>query len=70
MNELLFLILLIIISYLTGSTPTSIIIGRIAKNIDIREHGSGNALPLPCSLISIFLAIRPIIILVGVEPVR
>ena len=28
------------------------------------------ALPLPCSLISIFLAIRPIIILVGVEPVR
>ena len=43
MNELLFLIVLIIISYLTGSTPTSIIIGRIAKNIDIREHGSGNA---------------------------
>ena len=43
MNELLFLILLIIISYLTGSTPTSIIVGRIAKNIDIREHGSGNA---------------------------
>lgn len=43
MNELLFLILLIIISYLTGSTPTSIIIGRISKNIDIREHGSGNA---------------------------
>ena len=43
MNELLFLILLIIISYLTGSTPTRIIVGRIAKNIDIREHGSGNA---------------------------
>ena len=43
MNELLFLIVLIIISYLTGSTPTSIIIGHIAKNIDIREHGSGNA---------------------------
>ena len=43
MNELLFLIVLIIISYLTGSTPTSIIIGRIAKNIDIRGHGSGNA---------------------------
>ena len=43
MNELLFLIVLIIISYLTGSTPTSIIIGRIAKNIDIREYGSGNA---------------------------
>ena len=43
MNELLFLIVLIIISYLTGSTPTSIIIGRIAKNIDIKEYGSGNA---------------------------
>ena len=43
MNELVYLIILIIISYLTGSTPTSIIIGRITKNIDIREHGSGNA---------------------------
>lgn len=43
MNELAFLIILILISYLTGSTPTSIIIGRITKNIDIREHGSGNA---------------------------
>jgi glycerol-3-phosphate acyltransferase PlsY len=31
------------ISYLTGSTPTSIIVGRITKGIDIREHGSGNA---------------------------
>ena len=26
-----------------GSTPTSIIMGRITKGIDIREHGSGNA---------------------------
>ena len=43
MNELVYLIILIIIAYLTGSTPTSIIIGRITKNIDIREHGSGNA---------------------------
>ena len=40
MNELFYLI---IISYLIGSTPTSIIVGRITKGIDIREHGSGNA---------------------------
>ena len=37
------LIILLIISYLTGSLPTSIIISRGAKNIDIRDHGSGNA---------------------------
>ena len=43
MNELCYLIILIIISYLIGSTPTSIIVGRITKGIDIREHGSGNA---------------------------
>ncbi|MBT3797250.1 MAG: acyl-phosphate glycerol 3-phosphate acyltransferase, partial [Candidatus Marinimicrobia bacterium] len=43
MNELFYLIILIIISYLIGSTPTSIIVGRITKGIDIREHGSGNA---------------------------
>ena len=34
---------LIIISYLVGSIPTAIIAGRILRNIDIREHGSGNA---------------------------
>jgi glycerol-3-phosphate acyltransferase PlsY len=43
MNELIYLIILIIISYLTGSTPTSIIVGRITNGIDIRKHGSGNA---------------------------
>jgi glycerol-3-phosphate acyltransferase PlsY len=37
------LILLLFASYLTGSTPTSIIISKITKGIDIREHGSGNA---------------------------
>ena len=36
-------ITLLILSYLTGSIPTSIIVSRMAKNIDIREHGSGNA---------------------------
>ena len=36
-------ILILFLSYLTGSTPTSIIVGRFTKGIDIREHGSGNA---------------------------
>ncbi|MCP4631692.1 MAG: glycerol-3-phosphate 1-O-acyltransferase PlsY [candidate division Zixibacteria bacterium] len=33
----------IIVSYLVGGIPTSIIAGRLLKGIDIREHGSGNA---------------------------
>ena len=37
------LLTLLILSYLTGSIPTSIIISRLVKNIDIREYGSGNA---------------------------
>lgn len=36
-------ITLLILSYLTGSIPTSIIVSRVVKNIDIREHGSGNS---------------------------
>lgn len=32
-----------ILSYLVGSIPTSIIIGKIARGIDIRQYGSGNA---------------------------
>ncbi len=34
---------IIILSYLVGSIPTSIIVSKLAKGIDIREHGSGNA---------------------------
>jgi glycerol-3-phosphate acyltransferase PlsY len=34
---------IIILSYLVGSIPTSIIISKISHGIDIREHGSGNA---------------------------
>ena len=30
-------ITLLILSYLTGAIPTSIIVSRVAKNIDIRE---------------------------------
>lgn len=36
-------LLLIGISFLIGSLPTSIIAGKLLKKIDIREHGSGNA---------------------------
>ncbi len=43
MQEYINLLLILILSYLTGSIPTSIILGRIVKGIDIREHGSGNA---------------------------
>ena len=34
---------IIILSYLVGSIPTSIIISKLTSGIDIREHGSGNA---------------------------
>ena len=37
------IILVLILSYLIGSIPTALIAGRLQKNIDIREHGSGNA---------------------------
>ena len=37
------LVVILVLSYLTGSFPTSIIVGKITKGIDIREHGSGNA---------------------------
>lgn len=33
----------ILASYLLGSIPSSIWVGKIYKGIDIREHGSGNA---------------------------
>ncbi len=34
---------LLLISYLVGSIPNSIIMGRALRGIDIRDHGSGNA---------------------------
>jgi len=36
-------IILIIVAYLIGSVPASVWIGRYFYNIDVREHGSGNA---------------------------
>ena len=40
---MLSLVVIVIVSYIIGSIPTSIIAGRLLKGIDIREHGSGNA---------------------------
>ena len=37
------LVILLLSSYITGSFPTSIAMTRLIKNIDIKEHGSGNA---------------------------
>jgi glycerol-3-phosphate acyltransferase PlsY len=42
-NPNLALFIILFFSYLIGSFPTSIIMGKVAKGIDIREHGSGNA---------------------------
>jgi len=37
------LIIVILIAYLMGSTPTSIIVSKLIYKKDVREHGSGNA---------------------------
>ena len=37
------LLVIVVLSYIIGSFPTSIIVGKLLKGIDIREHGSGNA---------------------------
>ncbi len=37
------LIVIIVLSYLAGSIPTSIIMSKLTRGIDIREFGSGNA---------------------------
>ncbi|MEX0686287.1 MAG: glycerol-3-phosphate 1-O-acyltransferase PlsY [Balneolales bacterium] len=36
-------VIIIVLSYLLGSVPTSLWMGKLYKGIDIREHGSGNA---------------------------
>jgi len=36
-------LLIITIGYILGSVPFSYIVGKMLNNIDIREHGSGNA---------------------------
>jgi glycerol-3-phosphate acyltransferase PlsY len=37
------LIVIIFLSYLAGSIPTSIIMSKLTRGIDIRDYGSGNA---------------------------
>ncbi|MDX9692066.1 MAG: glycerol-3-phosphate 1-O-acyltransferase PlsY, partial [Acholeplasmataceae bacterium] len=38
----LYITLLMLLSYFLGSIPSGLIIGKVFKNIDIREHGSKN----------------------------
>lgn len=40
---MLALAVVIVLSYLVGSIPSSIWVGKAVKGVDIREHGSGNA---------------------------
>ena len=40
---MLLLAIIVILSYLAGSIPNSIIISKAVRGIDIRNHGSGNA---------------------------
>lgn len=40
---MLTLLIIIVVSYLLGSIPTSIIFGKLFRGIDIRDYGSGNA---------------------------
>lgn len=37
------LVIILLLSYLIGSIPTSIITAKVLKGIDIRDYGSGNA---------------------------
>ena len=41
--NILNVILSIILAYLLGSIPSAVWIGKLFHNIDVREHGSGNA---------------------------
>jgi glycerol-3-phosphate acyltransferase PlsY len=42
MDAVLRILSVVVSSYLIGSIPSSYIMGRLLKNIDLREHGSGN----------------------------
>ena len=39
---MLSLLIVILFSYLIGSFPTALLIGKFVKGIDIRKFGSGN----------------------------
>lgn len=36
-------LVIIVLSYLIGSIPSSVWVGKLTKGVDIRDHGSGNA---------------------------
>ncbi|MGB2698462.1 MAG: glycerol-3-phosphate acyltransferase, partial [Candidatus Zixiibacteriota bacterium] len=64
---MLSLSVIIALSYLLGSIPTSIIISRIYKGIDIRDYGSKNAGatnvyrvlgPVPAAIVLVFDAFK------------
>jgi len=40
---MLLLAIIVILSYLVGSIPNSIIVSKMVEGMDIRQHGSGNA---------------------------
>ena len=42
MNQVLKILVIVITSYILGSIPSSYIMGRLIKGIDLRNHGSGN----------------------------
>ncbi len=42
-STMLILAVIIVLSYLVGSIPTSIIVSKLSRGIDIRDYGSGNA---------------------------
>ena len=37
------LVILLVLSYLLGAFPSSIVYGKVFRKVDVREHGSGNA---------------------------
>lgn len=41
--DILLITISILLSYLIGSIPTAVWVGRLFYDVDIREHGSGNA---------------------------
>jgi len=43
MNMIVTALIVMVAAYLIGSINTSIIVGKLKSNIDIRDHGSGNA---------------------------
>ncbi len=40
--NIVLLVISLIVTYLLGAVPTAYIFGRVLKNLDIRQHGSGN----------------------------